>query len=195
MNREQGHCSWSSVLLGWEDVLLTIVSLLPGGVTVLSRKGCTQGRPCRDDFAYHPLCLCYSLSPPAQCGHTSTHDRSKEEWAVVLLRLTKGASDPERCHHLSEASSGLAGLTQYLRKTCTFPNQQREAMSDVLGHPKWIKPLIHQRMYSFSAAHHMLCLLHCCMLSSLSCWPSCWGKCRHAVMPSLETMEEFTSCI
>lgn len=41
----------------------------------------------------------------------------------------------------------------------------------------------------------MLSLPHRCMLWSLSCWPSHWGKCRHAVKPSLETMQEFTSCI
>lgn len=43
----------------------------------------------------------------------------------------------------------------------------------------------HVNVYSLAA----------CMLGRLPSWPSCWGKCRHAVMSSLETMEEFISCI
>lgn len=120
------------------------------GVTLLGRvlrKGCTQSGH-RDFFTYYPMCLCHSPSPPAQCDHTPTHDRSKEKWAVVLLGLTKGASDPERHHHLTEASSGLAGLTQHFRKSCTFPNQEGDTRLGVLGHPKRIKPFTYQRIHS-----------------------------------------------
>lgn len=49
--------------------------------------------------------------PPAQCDPTPRLNRPKEVQAVVYLGLTKDASDPERCHHLCQASSGLVGLT------------------------------------------------------------------------------------
>jgi len=56
---------------------------------------------------------------------------------VVLLGLIK--ADPKGHHYPSEASTGLADLTQYLRKTYTFLNQQREADLDTLGYHKWHK--------------------------------------------------------
>lgn len=69
------------------------------------------------------------------------------------MGLTKGASDPDRHHHLPEASPGLAGLTQRLRKKRVFPNKQREARRVILGHLKRYnmsstKPLIHQGIHN-----------------------------------------------
>lgn len=124
-------------------MLLAHVSSLPGDVTLLGRmlrKENTPGGSCRDIPS--PVHV-----PPAPCDHDPRLDRPKDVQAVVYLGLTKGASDPERCHHLCQASSGQAGRMRQLRKTCTFPNQQRNARLDVLGHPKCIKVFIPQRIH------------------------------------------------